>query len=241
MPEQYHPSRIVGILGGMGPSATVDFYAKLIRAADAPRDQDHLRVVIWADPTVPDRHKALLEDGEDPTPWLENGVQHLIECGAEILVVPCNTIHAYMPAVIDRCNIEFISIIDTAIEAAFKAAMPAAGCMVGLLSTDGALKSGLYQTALRRAGMEPMLPSATSQETLMQVIYSVKAGTNGQAEQEAVRTLLDELQSAGASTVIAGCTEVSTLLAQLETDIPIIDPSQAMALETIKRARTIKE
>jgi aspartate racemase len=66
-------TEIIGILGGMGPAATADFYAKLVSTTPGVHDQDHLRTVIWSDPTIPDRTEALLGDGPDPTPWLLDG------------------------------------------------------------------------------------------------------------------------------------------------------------------------
>jgi len=219
----------------MGPAATVDFYGKLVRATPASEDQEHLRVVIWADPSVPSRQRAVLSGGEDPTPWLVVGVEHLMRCGAQILVAPCNTIHAYLPAVVNGRDIEFISIIDAAIDAVRKVDRSGP---VGILATDAALSAGLYQAALRDAGRLSVLPSSSSQEALMRVVEAVKAGASGDQEQQVLRTVVAELQDGGASTVIAGCTEISVLLADLDADIHVIDPSTALALATIQRARS---
>lgn len=241
MPENRTPSRVVGILGGMGPAATVDFYDKLVRASPAATDQEHLRVVIWADPTIPNRHAALLGNGEDPRPSLERGVDTLIGAGAEILVVPCNTVHAFLDDVTAGKNIEFISIIETTIDAVTaqrSLAEVGFAVKVGIVAADGTIVSGMYQRALVAAGMEPVLVSDASQEGLMQVIYRIKAGTAGPDDSRQVAALFDELQSAGASVVIAGCTEISILLEHLDVPVPVIDPSQVLALRTIERART---
>jgi aspartate racemase len=232
MREHGQPSRTVGILGGMGPAATVDFYDKLVRATPASRDQDHLRVVIWADPTVPDRHDAICGDGEDPTPWLERGVDHLVRCGAQVLAVPCNTIHAFLPAVLAGRDVEFVSIVDATVDAVLRTPSSA----VGILATDGALASGLYQSALRAVGRDPVLLSASSQQVLMQVIYGVKAATAGDQEHRQLVELLAELSAKGARTVVAGCTEVSVLLDAVDTDLRIIDPSWELAVATVARA-----
>jgi aspartate racemase len=233
MPET-GPSRLVGILGGMGPGATVDFYDKLVRATPAARDQDHLRVVIWADPTVPDRQHALLAGGEDPTPWLAAGVSALVGCGAEILVVPCNAIHAYLPAVVERTGVEFISIIDVTVAAVGKANSTG---RVGLLATDGALTAGFYQAALAAAGLEPVLPSTASQQRLMRLVHDVKAGRTGPSQRSELASLLSELEGSGVWTVIAACTEISVLLAHLDVPQQVVDPAQVLALETVRRAR----
>jgi aspartate racemase len=229
MRENRQPSRTVGILGGMGPAATVDFYDKLVRATPASRDQDHLRVVIWADPTVPDRHDAICGDGEDPTPWLEQGVDHLMRCGTQVLVAPCNTIHAFLPAVLTGRNVHFVSIVDATVDAVLRTPSSA----VGILATDGALASGLYQSALRAVGREPVLLSAPSQQILMQVIYGVKAATAGEQEHRQLAGLLAELAGKGAKTVVAGCTEVSVLLDSVDTGLRVVDPSWELAVATV--------
>ncbi|QPZ39598.1 aspartate/glutamate racemase family protein [Paramicrobacterium chengjingii] len=234
MSNAHAESRVVGILGGMGPAATVDFYDKLIKATPATKDQDHLRVVIWADPTVPDRTKALRSGGLDPTPWLDRGVENLVASGAEILVVPCNTIHAYLPAVVRDKNIHFISIIDAAVQQAQQAA--SAG-KVGLLATQATLESGVYQEALGERGFETVVPSRRIQSRLMQVIYQVKAGDTGEAVRNVTASILDDLAAQGVTAVIAACTEISVLVSDLTASIPVIDPSHALALRTVAAAR----
>lgn len=234
MPEPSSRARTVGILGGMGPAATVDFYDKLIRSTPVTHDQEHLRIVLWADPTTPDRAQAFEGTGPDPTPWLEQGIQHLIECGAEVLVVPCNTVHIYLPAALRNKNIEFISIIDAAVEAALKA-QP--GTSIGLLATNATLASGLYQRALAAQDMEPILPAAGMQNLLTTTIYRVKAGDTGPQVHQDVKTILEQLSRGTTGTVICACTEISVLLSRLDTDIRIIDTSLALAHKTVDRAR----
>ncbi|AMM31563.1 hypothetical protein SA2016_0875 [Sinomonas atrocyanea] len=231
MPER--PSRLVGILGGMGPAATVDFYDKLVRATPALIDQEHLRIVIWADPTVPNRQEALLSGGQDPTPWLDEGVGQLLRCGAEILVAPCNTVHAYLPSVLNGRDVEFLSIIEVTMEEVQRAD---SNDRVGLLATDGALASGLYQSALGGLGRETVLPSGSSQQDLMRLVHAVKAGRTGPEERQQAHGLLSQLRRRGVTTVIAGCTEISVLIAGTVGDLNIADPSQLLAEKTVRRA-----
>jgi len=104
-------SPVVGILGGMGPAATADFYAKLTSRTPAVSDQDHLRVIIWSDPTIPDRSRALTGEGPDPTPTLRRGAQGLRAAGASLLAVPCNTAHAFLPGIMDGLDIPVVDMI----------------------------------------------------------------------------------------------------------------------------------
>lgn len=236
MAEQQSPagSRVVGVLGGMGPAATVDFYAKLVRHTPAERDQDHLRVVIWADPTVPSRQEALLAGGTDPTPWLTEGVRRLIGSGAQIVVVPCNTIHAYLGPVMADQPVEFLSIIDTTVQVIQRRGART----VGLLATDGALASGVFQAALDAAGIEYLLPTPSQQEALMGVVDAVKAGRADRSLHAQVQEVVADLRQRGVATTIAGCTEISTLLGDLSAgdDVDVIDPALELALRTIERA-----
>ncbi|RNE48935.1 aspartate racemase [Corynebacterium alimapuense] len=220
----------------MGPSATADFYTKLIAHTPASVDQEHLRVVIWADPTVPSRQDALLSNGQDPSPWLAAGLQRLQDSGAEIIVVPCNTVHGYLPPIMDGQPTEFISIIDTTIQAVNWTANNHA---IGLLATDGALLSGIYQEALSDAGYGVIQPSAQDQAQLMNIVHSVKAGNITPELHQDMRRILATLENQGADTAIVGCTELSTLLqhATLEGSMTLVDPAVELALATINRAR----
>ena len=229
------PSRLVGILWGMGPSATADFYTKLIAHTPASVDQEHLRVVIWADPTVPNRQEAILAGGPDPSPWLETGIGKLLRCGAEIIVVPCNTVHKYLAPLMDGKPVEFISIIEATIDSVQRHALSGP---VGLLATDGALAAGIYQKALAEAGFDVALPSPEEQALLMEVVHQVKAGLSGLTLLREVYAVLASLERQGALTAVLGCTELSTLLSA-ETDaypVKLIDPAVELAIATVSRA-----
>lgn len=228
------PSRVVGILGGMGPGATVDFYDKLIKATPAQSDQDHLRVIIWADPTVPNRNEALTSGGADPTPLLIRGIDGLIASGAEILVVPCNTVHAFLPQALRGKDIEFISIIEATVA---EVSRSAAGLRVGLLAADGAMASGLYQTALHDAQFDVVTLDDADQRSLMRLIYEYKSGRVGAAGLRLLDGLIKKLVADGVGVVIAGCTEVSSLLGDITIPVRIIDSSQVLAAVTVTRAR----
>lgn len=227
------PSRIVGILGGMGPAATVDFYAKLVGNTRARTDEDHIRVVIWSDPTVPSRQQALLADGPDPTPWLADGIDRLVGSGAEILVVPCNTVHAFLPPIMPS-EVEFISMINTTVTAVGRGTP---GRPVGVLATDGALSAGLFQSALAGAGYAAILPDTHEREVLAAIVDSVKTGTADTRTRTRLSELIGALATRGAQTIILGCTELSVLHGPShDCDHDIIDPALELARATIDRA-----
>lgn len=214
---------LIGVLGGMGPLATADFYQRLILSSHAERDQDHIPVLIWGDPSTPDRSEALLTGGEDPTSALRHAATALKEAGATTIVVPCNTAHLFIDRAIAGLDLRLISMIDETVRHLdFSQPRPVSP---GLLATTGTCASGLYQDALSEIGMTTILPSPDEQSSVMNAIRSIKAGdlAAGRATLESMaRTLADR----GAEVIIAGCTEVPLALPHGTQGIQVVDPTQ---------------
>lgn len=235
LPHGAHRRAVVGILGGMGPLATADLYRKIILATDATTDQEHLPVVIWADPRVPDRTEALLSGGADPVPWLVRGAQALAQLGADFIVMPCNTAHAFLEQVQPRVDKPFLSMIDAAVDAVARG-LPDVR-IVGLLATSGALASGIYQRALHARGLRAVIPDDDHQaRCVMEAIRRVKAG-----ETDSPAGLLAEagehLAMRGAQALIAACTEIPVVLRQEHVRLPLIDATDALARLAVATAR----
>jgi aspartate racemase len=226
---------IVGILGGMGPAATADLYAKIIAATPATRDQDHLHVVIWADPTVPDRSTALLHGGEDPTPWLLRGAKQLIAMGASFIAVPCNTAHAFFPAIEGAIAVPLIHMMDET-ASAVEIAHPSVE-RVGLLATSGTIASGLYQQWFAKHHIEVIVPNDGLQErVVMGAIHRVKAGNTGRETTDLLLEAATYLVDHGAEAIIAGCTELPLVFKDGDASVPVIDPTQVLAEAVVRRA-----
>jgi aspartate racemase len=227
-----HHRSVVGILGGMGPEATADFYLKLVHATPATRDQEHLQVLIWSDPTIPDRTDALLTHGEDPTPALIAGARLLKAAGAQLLAVPCNTAHAFLAAVQAEVDIPIVHMIEET--AKYVQRLSPTVQKVGLLSTTGTQKAGLYQSWLDREGISVITPAAGCQENLvMTPIRAIKAGNTTVARPlfiQAAQGLID----AGAQAIIAGCTEVPVGLSADDLAVPFIDPADILAVTVVR-------
>ena len=227
---------IIGILGGMGPAATADFYSKLVSMTPVHSDQEHLRTVIWSDPTVPDRTEALLGQGPDPTPWLLHGCRVLREAGATVIAIPCNTAHAFVPRIADRIGLPIIHMIDEVARhlATFEPPVRTAG----LLATTGTVQAGLYQQWLTRVGIDLVLPDPASQdEEVMAAIRAVKAGERGILAFEPLRRAAQRLVDRGAQAIIAGCTEIPLGLSPSAVDVPLLDPAVVLAQALIRRSR----
>ncbi|WP_238431454.1 aspartate/glutamate racemase family protein [Streptomyces cavernae] len=230
-------SEIIGILGGMGPAATADFYAKLVSTTPGSSDQDHLRTVIWSDPTIPDRTEALLGDGPDPTPWLLDGSRVLREAGATVIAIPCNTAHAFVPRIADRIGLPIVHMIGEV--ARHLATLSPRIHTAGLLATSGTVRAGLYHAWLDRSGIRLVLPDARSQDHEVTAgIRAVKAGTHDDTTTALLARAAHRLTEQGVQVVIAGCTEIPLGLPSDAVDVPVIDPALILAQALVGRAGT---
>lgn len=228
-------AKIVGVLGGMGPEATVDFMAKVIALTPAEKDQDHVHMLVDHNPKVPNRQAAILTDGEDPQPALAIMAQRLQEAGAEFLVVPCNTAYVFQDAITSATTIPLISIIDVTV-AAIAEQSPGAS-KVGILATNGCLRAGVYQSALAAAGLQAILQNDDEQNELMNLVDGIKAGVRGGEVAIAMRDLARALQNRGAQAIIAGCTEIPLVLDDAALSVPLISSTDVLAQKTVQLAR----
>ena len=227
--------RIIGILGGMGPLATADLYQKIIRATPATCDQDHLHVIIDANPAVPDRTAFLRGLGPDPLPLLTAGVRRLVQADAAFIAIPCNTAHAFLPALRERSGIPILDMVaETA--ARVRADHPQAR-RVGILATTGTLDFGLYHAALRAEGLEPLQPDPDDQEQLVTAaIAAVKAGNTAPAIGALLAEAGRRLALAGAEVLLAACTEIPLVLTPAMVSLPLLDPTQVLAEAAVREA-----
>ena len=229
--------RIVGVIGGMGPEATVDFFGKLVAATPAERDQDHLRILIDNDPGVPDRSAAIAGHGPSPAPRLAAMARGLVAAGAELLVMPCNTAHAYADAIVAAApGTPFLSLVAATVADARERRPGLA--RVGLLATRGTLRARLYHDAFEAVGVAPLAPDEADQRLVDEVIAAVKGGRVGNAERAALHAVAARLVEAGAELVVTACTELPLVLRDgdlLGTDgpVPVVASTDALVARTI--------
>jgi aspartate racemase len=225
--------RTVGILGGMGPEATVDLFAKIVRATPAQRDQDHLRILVDCNPQIPDRTAAILGQAPSPGPLLRAGARRLESWGAQLLVIPCNTAHHYYHEIAAAVSIPVLNIMwETA--SAIKHKHPGVE-RVGVLASTGTLDTGLYRRSLADVDLTEVQPGPELQELVMKAIYGIKAGHEGEPRQ-LLRQAAMGLIEIGAQAVIAGCTEVPIALHAQDVSVPYIDATMALAGAAVRQA-----
>jgi len=227
-------TKIVGVLGGMGPAATLDFFARALGAVPATRDQDHIRLIIDCNPAVPDRNDAVAGRGPSPAPALIAMAQGLARAGAEILVMPCNAAHAFLGEITAAAKLPVISIIEVTVEQA-RRAVPHAKC-VGVLASSGCIDAGLYQQAFAEHGVETLVPQGASREAFMGVLYRIKAGDLASTKAE-MRAIASDLIAQGAQAIVAGCTEVPLVLAQGDVPVALVNSTDCLVAATIAAAR----
>lgn len=220
---------MIGILGGMGPLATADFFSKVIAATPAAGDEDHVPLLIQSDPRVPSRPAAILHGGESPLPALVAGRDRLIAAGATALAMPCNTAHFWFAELLEGCAVPFLSIVDATCAEAANMAVP--GARIGLIATGATLSTHLFDRRLRAMGFVPLLPEDADMTALvLPAIALVKAGRaleGGQLVERAVQALLGR----GATTVVLACTETPLALDAVQSPLlgQCVDCTAALA------------
>jgi len=215
----------------MGPEATVDFMAKVIALTPIGEEQDHVRMLVDQNPGVPSRQQALLGHGDDPGPVLAAMAAGLEAAGAEFLVMPCNTAHAYAAPIRAAVGIPLVSIIDLVIDACREFQS------VGLLSTPGCLQSDLYQQGFAGQDIQVVMPTDDEIDEIMRLVDLVKKGDRGAGVSSAMCAVARALIARGAEAVVAACTEIPLVLDSSMLDRPVIASTDVLAAATVAIAR----
>lgn len=234
---------LLGVLGGMGPLATVDFMQKLLAASDARTDQDHVPSIISSVPQIPDRTEAFRGTGSSPLGAMVECALRLKAAGVGLIVIPCNTAHLWYEEVEERTGVPMLHIVDSAIEDAMDRA--GTDTRIGLLATDATLASGLYIN--RRAddstksAMHWMLPTAQEMlDWVMPGIRAVKAGDLNTGRRLLLQSA-QALRQRGAQALVMGCTEIPVVLDDGNAPMPTIDATGALARRAAQWSRSQRE
>lgn len=225
------PERIVGILGGMGPEATLDFFREIIRLTPALKDQDHIPVLIHSNPRIPDRATAILHGGEDPLPSLVEAALVLQQGGAGLIAIPCNTAHYYLDRLRAAVRIPILNMIEEACQA-LKSEHPGAKT-AGLLATTGTVRMRLYEDIFEREGVKVITPPEAEQELVQNAIERIKAGAPREEVHPSLAGACANLLSVGADMVVMGCTEIPLVLDGKNPAFPILNPTRVLAQAVI--------
>jgi aspartate racemase len=225
---------IIGVLGGMGPAATVDLFAKIIRSTSVHHDQDHLRIIVDNNPRIPDRQRAIVDGGLSPLPMLVETARNLQAAGADFIVIPCSTAHYWIDELRASIGIPVVDMIEQT--AKRTAALYPTLRRVGIMAATGTVRARLYQKHFQTVKIETSLPSDEDQVTLMQLIYAVKAGELTGPRVTAIE-IGERLVRAGAEAVVAGCTEIPLVLNMNDLSVPLVDATQILATRVVEIAQ----
>lgn len=237
MTSNYNSEKVVGILGGMGPEATVDLMQRIIANTKAIDDVDHIRCLVDNDPKIPSRIQAILGNhGENPGPYLARMAKGLEGWGADFLVIPCNTAHAYYSYVAKAVNIPVVHLIDLVVHQVVREKGTAE--RVGILGSNTIVKTQLYTEKFAAAGMQVIYPDDDVQEQLFQIIRRVKKGETDGAILQELYTIAQHLKEKGALTAVLGCTELGIIAEDLP--LLVIDAAEVLAQEVVAVAKNIK-
>lgn len=224
--------KTLGILGGMGPMATADLFKKVVANTKADSDAAHIRIYIDNNAQIPDRTAAILSGGTDPIPAMAESAQNLEKCGADCIIIPCNTAHYFVPRLREYTELPIISMIE---ETAKECASSLPGKVAGLLGTTGTLQTGLYNAALDRAGVKFLVPNEECQEALMRVIYDgVKADAEPQSYRKDMEMVVKTLRQQGAEYFVLACTELPLAFDALRLPVITVDPTLVLARAAIR-------
>lgn len=226
--------KIIGILGGMGPEATVDLFRRIIRATPAKKDQDHIRVIIDSNPKIPDRTASIVGEGFSPIGEMKKTAKNLERAGADLIVIPCNTAHFFYENLKKSVRIPILNMVELTAQT-IKEKFPHVR-KAGLIGTSGTVRAGIYNRALEKNDVDVVYPSEKLQDEVMEAIYgSMKAGRVLEGK-EIIAKVTTYLIEEGVEIIICGCTEVSLVLKSGDVPIPVIDPLQILAETAVAEA-----
>lgn len=227
----------IGVLGGMGPAATAEFFSILVESDRAPSDQERLHVVVESDPSIPDRTENILGKGPDPVPAMVVSAKRLLAAGVDIAGIPCMTAHAFLPRLRVATQLRFISALEEL--AGELSRLSPKVTAIGILATEGTRTARLYESQL--PGIRVIWPDETMQRThVMEAVYGrdgIKAGNIGEAPRRLLTEAALNLKDEGAEVIVAGCTEVPLVLRQEDLPIPLMNPMVLLAKALVRFAR----
>lgn len=222
----------IGMVGGMGPLASARLFDLLIRKTAATADNEHIRIFIDDNPQIPDRTAAILAGGPSPVPAIAESIGILKKCGADFIIIPCNTSHYFYDEMVRETGADIVNMITETGKILQKRNIS----KVGILATSGAVKGNVFSNYLAEFGITAVIPSERGQNEVMNLIYNgVKAGRDD-FDTEGFMEAVDELRGQGAQELIIGCTEISVAIEKYNLRISAVDTLDVLAEAAIRKA-----
>jgi aspartate racemase len=229
-------SQTIGILGGMGPEATVRMFNLIVKLTKAEKDQDHIPIIIFNNPQIPDRTAAIIDEGPSPLPMLIEGAKKLEAAGANFIIMPCHTAHYHYDEIIQHISIPFLHLQEETrhyVEWRYRDLT-----RFGLLASTGTVETDLFQTIFHQKELEIIVPGEKEQDMVMTAVYGERGIKRGfkKEPRQLLMHVINQLKEQKVEAVIAGCTEVSLVLDVQELQLSVIDPLKIIAAAAILKA-----
>jgi len=223
--------KILGILGGMGPQATIDLQQKILNLTSAQKDQDHIRIFTDSHPQIPDRMTAIISSGVSPASAMQKSLNKLISCGAQRIVMPCVTAHYYYKDMIVPPTIKFLNLLEiTALACKSKFA----GKKAGILCTHGTAKTGIVAAELEKQNIPYIQPTDDNMNLLSKLILQVKAKGDMDETARNLGGIASEMSGRGAEYFVLACTEIPLIVQHGDFKYPYVDCTEELAKAAIK-------
>ncbi|PIZ99344.1 MAG: aspartate racemase [Candidatus Levybacteria bacterium CG_4_10_14_0_2_um_filter_35_8] len=224
---------ICGLIGGVGPSATNYLFGLIINMNNVRKDQDHIPLLIFNNPQIPDRTQHLVYAKKSPLPELILTAKVLKKAGATFLAIPCNAAHPYILDIEREVGIKVLNMVPLVAEHIFN--LYGRNIKIGILATDGTIKSNIYLNEIGAGKV--LIPDSRGQKNVMEAIYGkrgIKASFLDTNNFEILYSEAKRLIDRGADVVIEGCTEIPLVLSQGKCNFPVIDPMEILAKKIIE-------
>jgi len=225
---------IGGVLGGMGPLATVDFMSNVISLNPIQTEKDHIHLIVDQNPHVPNRQIKTSAQRNKISSLLAERAMKLEAAGADFLVMPCNTAHMFADAIKKVISIPFLNIVEETVAEISR--YHSKKTTVGIMATSACLESMIYQEGLVNANRNFIIPNERIQKKCMQIIFSIKDGRDIKSMQKEMKQVAEHLIAMGAEIIIAGCTEIPLVIRDNDISVPLISSTEVLALKTIEFA-----
>ena len=224
--------KTIGIIGGMGPLATVDLFKKIILHTRAQSDQEHSHIVIDNNTDVPDRTACIEGHGASPVDEILKSAKRLESIGADFLVMGCNTAHYFMPEILPKLSVPFMSLIEVTAKKCKEKGLKS----VCLLATFGTYESGIYKKELEKYGIECLEPDDDGKQVIEDIIYYGVKACDASYDTKKFVALLKSMHEKGADEFILGCTELPVAVEMYHINDKFIDATDVLAVEAVKFA-----
>ena len=224
--------KVLGVLGGVGPLATIYFADLVIKMTQADTDQEHIAMVILNHSSIPDRTEYILDKSKpNPLPVMIRDAKVLEEDDCDYIVIPCNTAHYFYEEIQKSVSVPIINILEETVKYCEKTVPNIK--KIGVLATDGTIKSNAYQNIIEKHSLECVVPSDYDQKSLMNIIYNqVKAGK--EVDIFEFQRIIGELKKQGCDAVVLGCTELSIIKKDFDISrADIVDSMECLARASI--------